>query len=162
MHIKIYTDGACSGNPGPGGWACILSTILPNGQVYEVKHCGGFRLTTNNRMELIGVIEGLSSLNGSHDVEIISDSKYVCDAFNQKWIDSWRQNNWSKGKAGKLPNADLWRTLWNLLSMQRSYRFVWVKGHASNPYNIECDRLAVLASNDSANWEIDAWYENNR
>ena len=159
MHVKIYTDGACSGNPGPGGWACVLSTILPNGQVYEVKHCGGFRLTTNNRMELISVIQALLSLNGSHDIEIISDSKYVCDAFNQKWIDSWRRTNW---KNGKLPNVDLWRTLWNLLSMQRSYKFTWVKGHDTNPYNIECDRLAVEARNDTRSLEIDTWYESGR
>ena len=159
MDIKIYTDGACSGNPGNGGWACILSTILPNGQVYETKHSGGYRMTTNNRMELAAVIFGLMALNGAHNVEVISDSKYVCDAFNQHWIDSWRKNNWTKGKNGKLPNADMWRTLWNLVSMQKSVKFTWIKGHAGHPYNEECDRLAVAAAKDNLHWEVDANYE---
>ena len=159
MFVRIYSDGACSGNPGPGGYGCILSTILNNGQVYEVKHSDGYRLTTNNRMELMGVIRGLKSLNGAHDVEIISDSKYVCDAFNKNWIDNWRKNNWTKGKNGKLPNADLWRTLWSLLEAQNSYKFTWIKGHAENVYNIECDRLAVCASKDKEHWQIDYNYE---
>lgn len=158
-NIKLYTDGACSGNPGPGGWACILSTVLNNGQVYEVKHSGGYRLTTNNRMELAAVIFGLSALNGGgHNVEIISDSKYVCDAFNQHWIDSWRKNGWRKAK-GSLPNADMWRTLWNLVSMQNSVKFVWIKGHCTNKYNNECDRLAVYAIKDTQNHDIDINYE---
>lgn len=158
MKIKLYTDGACSGNPGHGGWGCILSTVLNNGQPYEVKHSAGYRLTTNNRMELIAVIEGLMHLNGGgHDVEVISDSKYVCDAFNQHWIDTWRKNNWTK--KGGLQNADLWRTLWNLVTMQNNVTFTWVKGHADNPYNNECDRLAVCASKDSANWLVDEIYE---
>ena len=159
MNIKLYTDGACSGNPGPGGWACILSTIMSNGQPYEIKHSGGYRLTTNNRMELAAVIFGLMSLNGAHDIEVISDSKYVCDAFNQHWIDSWRKNNWTKGKNGKLPNADMWKTLWNLVSMQNSVKFTWIKGHNNHPYNEECDRLAVAAYKNGA-WQCDENYEN--
>lgn len=162
-NIKIYTDGACKGNPGPGGWACILSTILKNGQLYEVKKSGGYRLTTNNRMELAAVIYGMLSLNGTgHNIEIISDSKYVCDAFNKHWIDNWRKNNWSKGSNGKLPNADMWQTLWNLLTMQNSFKFTWVKGHDGHPYNEECDRLAVCACKDKQNWEIDINYEQGR
>ena len=161
MNIKIYTDGACSPNPGVGGWGCILSAVLPDGRLYEVKHSGGFRESTNNRMELIAVIEGFGSLNGQgHNIEVISDSKYVCDAFNQHWIDNWRKNNWTKGKNGKLPNADLWRTLWNFVSMQNSVVFTWVKGHDVNPYNNECDRLAVAARKDKANLRIDTNYEN--
>lgn len=159
MYIKLYSDGACSGNPGPGGYGCVLSTILPNGQVYEAKHCGGYRLTTNNRMELLGVIVGLTHINGSHDVEIITDSKYVCDAFNKGWIDNWRKSNW---KNGNMPNIDLWRTLWNLITMQKSYKFTWIKGHAGHPYNEECDRLAVYARNDLVNLQIDTIYEQTR
>ena len=159
MQVKIYTDGACSGNPGPGGYGVILSAVLNNGQVYEKKYSQGYRMTTNNRMELLAVIVGLSHLNGAHDVEIISDSKYVCDAFNQKWIENWRKNNWTKGKNGKLPNADMWRTLWNLITMQNSYKFTWVKGHSTNPYNNECDRLAVCATKDIEHHEIDYNYE---
>lgn len=160
MLIRIYTDGACSGNPGPGGWGCILSTVLNNGQVYEVKKCGGYRKTTNNRMELIAVIEGFCSLNGvGHDIEVISDSSYVCNAFNKGWINGWIQTNWKKGQ---LPNKDLWQTLNNLVTMQNSVKFTWVKGHASNPYNNECDRLAVAASRDYVNHNIDEIYERTR
>lgn len=161
MNIKLYTDGACSNNPGNGGWACILSTVMPNGQVYETKHSGGYRLTTNNRMELIAVIEGLMHVNGAHNIEVISDSKYVCDAFNQNWIEGWRKNNWTKGKNGKLPNADLWRTLYTLVLMQNNVKFTWVKGHGTNKYNNECDRLAVAAVKDNLHWEVDANYESN-
>lgn len=159
MNIKIYTDGACKGNPGPGGWGCILSTVLNSGKIYEVKHSGGYRLTTNNRMELAAVIFGLMSINGGgHSVEIISDSKYVCDAFNKNWIDSWRKNGWKKS-SGALPNADMWKTLWNLVSMQQNVKFNWIKGHAGHPYNEECDRLAVYTSNDINNLSIDTGYE---
>lgn len=157
MNIKLYTDGACSGNPGPGGWACILSATLPNGQLYEKEHSGGYRLTTNNRMELAAVIFGLMNINGSHNVEVISDSSYVCNAFNKGWINNWKKNNWTK--PGGLQNADMWRTLWNLVSMQNSVKFTWVKGHASNEYNNACDRMAVAASKDSLNLGIDLGYE---
>ena len=161
MNITIYTDGACSPNPGVGGWGCILSAVLPDGRLYEVKHSGGFRESTNNRMELIAVIEALGHLNGTgHNIQVYSDSSYVCKAFTEGWIHNWRKNNWTKGKAGKLPNADLWRTLWNLVSMQNSVEFLWVKGHDVNPYNNECDRLAVAARKDKANLKIDTNYEN--
>ena len=161
MDIKIYTDGACSGNPGHGGYGVILSTILNNGQLYEIKKAEGYRLTTNNRMELLAVIIGLSSLNGTgHNVEIISDSKYVCDAFNQHWIDNWRKLGWKKS-SGKLPNADMWRSLWNLYTMH-NVKFTWVKGHSTNPYNNECDRLAVCASKDVEHHLVDVNYEEGR
>lgn len=159
MDIKLYTDGACKNNPGPGGYGCILSTVLANGKVYETKHSGGFKLTTNNRMELAAVIYGLMAINGSHDVEVISDSKYVCDSFNKKWIQSWRKNNWKKAGGVQLPNSDMWRTLWNLVTMQNSVKFTWVKGHTGHPYNEECDRLACEAAKDSKNLQIDIGYK---
>lgn len=159
MEIKLYTDGACKGNPGPGGWACILSTVLKNGQVYETKHSGGYRLTTNNRMELAAVIYGLSYINGTeHIVEIVSDSKYICNAYNNGWIHNWRQNGWKKDKGEPLLNADMWQSLWNLTSMQYC-RFRWINGHKGHPYNEECDRLAKCAYKDTANLEVDQGYE---
>ena len=158
MNVKIYADGACSGNPGPGGYGTILSTILANGQPYEVRHSGGYRRTTNNRMELLAVIVGLQSLNGSHDVEVITDSKYVSDAFNKHWIDNWRKRGWKKSN-GPLLNPDMWRTLWNLASMQHSIKFTWIKGHNEHPYNEACDAMAVMARCDKANLDIDHGYE---
>lgn len=158
MNIKIYTDGACSGNPGPGGWACILSTVLGNGQPYEVKHCGGCRLTTNNRMELLSVINGLAHVNGAgHSIEVISDSKYVCDAFNQHWIDGWRKNGFNK--KGGLKNRDMWMQLWELVCEKGTVKFTWIKGHAGHSYNEECDRLAVMSYNDTPNLTVDVAYE---
>lgn len=160
MNIKIYTDGACSGNPGPGGWGCVLQAFLPDGQLFQREHSGGYRMTTNNRMELAAIINGLTYINGvGHDVEIISDSGYVCNAFNEGWIDNWRRNNWTKGKNGRLPNADMWRTLWNLVTMQRSVKFTWVKGHANTKLNNRCDKLAVEARLDTPNLELDFGYE---
>ena len=156
MEIKLYTDGACSGNPGPGGYGCVLSTTM-NGQLFERAHSGGYRLTTNNRMELAAVIFGLSHIVGAHDVEVISDSKYVCDAFNQKWIHNWRKKGWTK--QGGLPNADMWQTLWNLVSMQSSVKFTWVKGHNGHKYNELCDKMAVDAIKNSSSWQVDEIYE---
>lgn len=157
-NIKMYTDGACSGNPGPGGYGCILSTVLANGQLYEISHKEGFRLTTNNRMELLAVIEGFRHLNGEeHIVEVISDSKYVCDAFNKHWIDTWRRNNWTK--KGGLANAEMWATLWNLVSIQKEVKFTWIKGHAGHEYNEACDRMAVACYKDTMNLKVDMGYE---
>lgn len=158
MNIKIYTDGACSGNPGPGGWACVLTAILNNGQLYEVKHCGGFRCTTNNRMELLSVVNALMHVNGfGHNIEIVSDSKYVCDAFNKNWIQGWQKNGFNK--KGGLKNRDLWVQLWELVNTKGTVKFTWIKGHAGHPYNEECDRLAVASYNDTMNLGIDAMYE---
>jgi ribonuclease HI len=162
MNIKLYTDGACSGNPGPGGYGFILSTVLPNGETYEVKHSGGYRLTTNNRMELASIIYGLVHVNGSHNIEVISDSKYVCDPFNQHWIENWRKNGWKKSNGETVSNKDMWITLWNLVSMQNHVKFTWIKGHDTNEYNNECDRLAVAARQDTENLDIDDNYESGR
>lgn len=159
MNIKLYTDGACSGNPGPGGYGCILSAVLNNGQLYEVKHSGGYRKTTNNRMELAAVIFGLMAINGSHNVEVISDSSYVCNAFNKGWINNWRLKGWRKGDGSTLPNKDMWQSLWNLVTMQQSVTFTWIKGHNGNPYNEECDRLAVYETHNKQNHQIDINYE---
>ncbi len=135
--VTLYTDGACSGNPGPGGWACIL---LYGGHRKELS--GGERNTTNNRMELTAVIQGLKALNRPCQVELYSDSKYVIDALEKGWAVGWRKRGWVKSDKKPALNPDLWEELLNLCQIHRmSYH--WVKGHASDPYNDRCDQLAV-------------------
>ena len=135
--IKIYTDGACSGNPGPGGWSAI---IIENG--VETELSGYSPQTTNNRMEITAVINALSSVNLPSNVEVISDSKYVCDAVNKDWIYSWQKNSWKKANKKPVLNVDLWMQLLPLLK-KHNVKFSWVKGHSGNYYNERCDKLAV-------------------
>ncbi len=138
--VTLYTDGACSGNPGPGGWGAILSY---NGVEKELS--GGEANTTNNRMELLAVISGLEALKEPCRVELYSDSKYVIDGLSKGWAVSWRKNGWRKADKKPALNPDLWEKLLNLTEKhQLSYH--WVKGHADNPYNNRCDQLAVAAS----------------
>ncbi len=139
--VQIYTDGACSGNPGPGGWAAILRH---GEKAKEIS--GGFARTTNNRMELTAAIEALRSLTKPCAVELYSDSKYVVDAIEQGWAKRWKANGWKRGKKGEPAiNPDLWEQLLELVE-QHEVTFIWVKGHASNPNNNRCDELAVMAS----------------
>ncbi len=135
--VTIYTDGACSGNPGPGGWAAIL---LYNGR--EKVLSGGEAQTTNNRMELMGVISALQALKEPCEVELWSDSRYVIDALEQGWAESWKRKGWKKADKTPAKNPDLWETLLQLTAVHRM-RYHWVKGHAENPYNNRCDTLAV-------------------
>ncbi|MDR2358140.1 MAG: ribonuclease HI [Oscillospiraceae bacterium] len=137
--VTVYTDGACSGNPGPGGWGAILMCGGRKRELY-----GGETLTTNNRMELRGVIAALSALTEPCSVTLYTDSKYVSDAVNKGWLDSWVKNNWRK-KDGAVKNPELWQELLPLLS-RHSVNFVWVRGHAENEYNNRCDELAVAQS----------------
>lgn len=137
--VDLYTDGACSGNPGPGGYGYILSF---NGHEKE-GYCG-FRLTTNNRMEIMAVIEGLSALKETCNVNLYSDSKYVIDAVTQGWVYKWEANNWMRTKKYRASNVDLWEQLLVLLD-EHNVEFHWVKGHAGNPKNERCDKLAVSA-----------------
>ncbi len=135
--VTIYTDGACSGNPGPGGWGAILSW---NGREKELS--GGERQTTNNRMELTAVISALEALKEPCAVELYSDSKYVIDALQKGWAMSWRKKNWIKSDKKPALNPDLWEKLLNLTEIHEM-RYHWVKGHADNEYNNRCDALAV-------------------
>ncbi|MDX9851577.1 MAG: ribonuclease HI [Anaerolineaceae bacterium] len=150
--VKIYTDGACTGNPGPGGYGVI---IIQNGEKKELS--GGYRLTTNNRMELMAVIEGLKSLKDVSRVRLFTDSKYISDAINLGWVDIWRAKNWKRTGKGKVLNPDLWKELVELLD-QHQVELVWVKGHAGHPENERCDMLAVQAAQQK-NLLIDAGYE---
>lgn len=135
--VTIYTDGACSGNPGPGGWGAILSY---NGVEKELS--GGERLTTNNRMELTAVIRALSALKEPCEVELYSDSKYVIDALSRGWAVSWRKKNWIKSDKKPALNPDLWEILLDLTE-KHVLHCHWVRGHADNSFNNRCDKLAV-------------------
>ncbi len=134
--VTIYTDGACSGNPGPGGWGAILKA----GEA-ERELSGGEEETTNNRMELTAVIESLNALKRPCEVELYTDSQYVANAINLGWLENWKKRGW-KRKDGKLLNPELWQKLDSLLETHK-VTFHWVKGHADNEYNNRCDALAV-------------------
>lgn len=136
--VIIYTDGACSGNPGPGGWGSIL---MYNGHKKEIS--GGEKTTTNNRMELTGVISALKALKEPCTVELYSDSKYVTDALSKGWAVSWRKNGWKKADKKPALNVDLWEELLSLAEIHE-LRCHWVKGHAENEFNNRCDELAVM------------------
>ena len=136
-NVYIFSDGACSGNPGPGGWGCFLG-----GQGKEKERAGGEAHTTNNRMELSGVIKGLEALKFPCDVIIQTDSKYVVDGIEKGWAKSWRKNGWVKSDKKPALNSDLWGRLLELLEIHR-VRFSWIKGHAGHAENERCDRLAV-------------------
>lgn len=137
--LDIYTDGACSGNPGAGGWGAIL---LYGTRRKELS--GGAASTTNNRMELTAVISALEILKEPCQVTLYTDSQYIVNAVNQHWLDAWIRAGW-KRKTGPVKNPDLWQRLAQLLRTHQ-VRFVWVKGHAENPYNNRCDEMAVAES----------------
>lgn len=140
MNVTIYTDGACSGNPGPGGYGAILMY----GQ-HKKELSGGDPNTTNNRMELMGVITALKALNRPCQVDLYTDSQYVVNAIEKGWARKWQANGWMRNKKDKALNPDLWQTLLDLLEVHQ-VAFHWVKGHAGNPYNNRCDELAVEES----------------
>jgi len=135
--VYLYTDGACSGNPGPGGWGAILCY---GGHERELS--GGEHGTTNNRMELTAVIEGLSALKEPCEVEICSDSTYVIDSIKKGWVYNWQRNGWRKSDKSPALNADLWQRLLPLLKKHK-VSLVWVRGHTGHPENERCDQLAV-------------------
>lgn len=139
-NVELFTDGACSGNPGPGGWGAILRY-----KEHEKELSGGEAHTTNNRMELIGVIEGLKCLKEPCNVTLTSDSKYVCDAITKGWAKNWRKNGWIKGDKTPAKNPELWEELLKLLDYH-NVTVKWVKGHNGHPENERCDTLAVAAA----------------
>ena len=139
-HVTIYTDGACSGNPGPGGWGAILEY-----RGVEKELSGGEKETTNNRMELTAVIRALEQLKEPCQVSLYSDSKYMIDALRLGWAVSWRANSWRKSDKKPALNVDLWTRLLELTELHRM-DYHWVKGHAENPQNNRCDQLAVTES----------------
>ena len=136
-HVDIYTDGACRGNPGPGGWGAIL---VYNGREKELS--GGEPMTTNNRMELMAAIAGMEALREPCEIVLTSDSKYLTDAINKGWLASWKKNGWRKADKSAVLNVELWQRIDKLLSIH-DVSFVWVHGHTGHPYNERCDALAT-------------------
>ncbi len=146
MKVKIYTDGAARGNPdGPGGYGTVLVYEDSKGIIHTKELSCGYKKTTNNRMELMAVIAGLEALNRPCDIELYSDSKYVVDAFNQKWIDGWIKKGWKRGKNEPVKNVDLWKRLLKAKE-PHNVSFIWVKGHAGHAMNEKCDTLATTAA----------------
>ena len=147
-HVDIYTDGACKGNPGPGGYAAIL--------VYkqtEKKLSQGYFNTTNNRMELMAAIVGLRALNEKCEVSLYSDSKYLVDAMNKGWVTSWKQKGWKKSDGKKALNVDLWEKILELNSFHE-VEYIWVKGHDGHLYNEMCDKMAVESAENPTEKDI--------
>lgn len=137
--VNVYSDGACSGNPGPGGYGTIIEY---NGVTKELSE--GFADTTNNRMELLGAIVGLEALKEPCEVTLYSDSRYLCESVNQRWVYGWKARGWKKADKKPALNVDLWTRLLPLLETH-NVTFVWIKGHAGHPMNERCDELAVEA-----------------
>ncbi|MCI8464278.1 MAG: ribonuclease HI [Lachnospiraceae bacterium] len=146
MKVTLYTDGSARGNPnGPGGYGAVLQYRDGKGVLHEKELSAGYRKTTNNRMELMGVIAGLEALNRPCQVEVVSDSSYVVKAFTENWIDGWIRKGWIRGKHEPVKNVDLWK---RLLAAKEPHQvsFRWIKGHAGHPENERCDALATAAA----------------
>ena len=140
-HVDIWTDGASKGNPGPGGYGVILKYVDKNGKLHRKEIKEAFESTTNNRMEVLSAIVALKELKEPCEVTITSDSKYLVNAFNENWIDSWIKSDFRRGKSDEVKNIDLWEELIEL-TKKHKVSFIWVKGHADNEENERCDELA--------------------
>ncbi|NLF98484.1 MAG: ribonuclease HI [Candidatus Riflebacteria bacterium] len=137
-HVELYSDGACSGNPGPGGWGAILRF-----KGIEKELSGGEKATTNNRMELMGVIAGLESLKEPCQVNIFTDSQYIANAFLKNWLESWQKNGWKTAAKKPVKNKELWERLL-VQASRHNLAWNWIRGHAGHPENERCDKLAVF------------------
>ena len=144
-YVTLYSDGSSRGNPGPGGYGTILKYTDSKGNVHEREYSEGFKETTNNRMELMGVIAGLEKLTKPCHVHIISDSQYVVNAFTKNWIDSWQKNGWRGADKKEVKNKELWQRLLKAGEIHE-LEFTWVRGHNGHPENERCDALATGAA----------------
>ncbi|MBE6718527.1 MAG: ribonuclease HI [Ruminococcaceae bacterium] len=147
-HVDIYTDGACKGNPGPGGFGSILVYLSKEKRISK-----GFFSTTNNRMELLAAITALEALTESCSVTLYSDSKYLIDGMTKGWAEKWKANNWIKSDKKKALNTDLWEKMLHL-DKQHNIEYVWVKGHNGHEYNEQCDRMAVSAAENPTEHDV--------
>ncbi|MBD5466460.1 MAG: ribonuclease HI [Lachnospiraceae bacterium] len=157
MKVTIYSDGAARGNPGPGGFGTIVQYVDTKGTLHEREFSAGYKNTTNNRMELLGAIAGLEALTKPCEITLISDSKYVTDAFNQNWVKGWLKNNWKNSQKKPVKNVDLWKRLLKAMEPHQ-VAFQWIKGHAGHAENERCDLLATGAA-DGANLLDDTGFE---
>ena len=146
MEVTLYTDGSARGNPdGPGGYGAVLHFVDGKGKLHVKELSAGYRKTTNNRMELMGVIAGLEALNRPCLVTVVSDSAYVVKAFNEHWLEGWVKKGWKRGKNEPVKNRDLWERLLKAMEPHQVH-YTWVKGHAGHPENERCDELATSAA----------------
>lgn len=157
MHVDIYTDGASRGNPGPGGFGTLIEYVDSRGTLHTREYSQGYRETTNNRMELMGVITGLEALTKPCSVDIYSDSQYVVKAFNEHWIDGWLKKNWKSGTNHPVKNIDLWKRLLKAGECH-DVTFHWVKGHAGHLQNERCDMLATQAADGDSLLEDEGYH----
>lgn len=157
MEVLLYSDGSSRGNPGPGGYGTILRYTAPSGEVHQRELSQGYIRTTNNRMELMGVIAGLEALKRPCTVDVYSDSQYVVNAFNQHWIEGWLKKGWKNSKKEPVKNSDLWKRLIKATE-PHTVIFHWVRGHAGHPENERCDSLATQAA-DGSGKQIDEGFE---
>ena len=148
--VTVYTDGSSRGNPGPGGYGTLLFYTDQYGETHKLELSGGYKKTTNNRMELMGVISAFEALNRPCDVDVYSDSQYVVNAFEKHWIEGWVKRGWKTASKEPVKNVDLWCRLLQALG-PHDVRFHWVKGHAGHEHNERCDELATLAADESPN-----------
>ena len=155
--VEMYTDGACSGNPGAGGYGVVLRFKKNDGEYITKELSEGFKLTTNNRMEILAAIVGLESLKKPCEVKLTSDSKYLIDAIKQKWIEGWQARGWKNSAKQKVKNIDLWLRLLDAIKLH-NIEWIWVKGHNGHEFNEICDKLAVAAYNGT-NLKEDIGYE---
>lgn len=160
MDVQIFTDGSARGNPGPGGYGAVLRCTLPDGRLYEKELSQGYECTTNNRMELLGVITALEALKRPCKVTLYSDSQYVINAFNQHWVEGWLKRGWKNAKKEPVKNIDLWQRLLKAKE-PHDITWIWVKGHAGHPENERCDELATAAA-DSSHRLIDEEFMRNK
>ncbi len=146
MKVKLFTDGSARGNPeGPGGYGAVLQYVDTKGRLHEREYSAGYKKTTNNRMELMAVITGMEALTKPCEVEVVSDSKYVTDAFNKHWVENWKRTGWKRDRNKPVLNQDLWKRLLKAMEPHK-VSFIWVKGHDGHPLNERCDRLATEAA----------------
>ena len=157
--VTLYSDGSSRGNPGPGGYGTVLQYTGVDGVLHERELSAGYRLTTNNRMELMGAIAGLEALTRPCTVEVWTDSQYVVNAFNQNWIDGWKRRGWKNANKKPVANPDLWQRLITAVERHDSVSWNWVRGHAGHELNERCDELATTAADDEAGWIVDEGYE---